>query len=166
MKAWAGVAAFLWAGACWAQSGGRGGGEPGKPVEVPKCDLKKLDKGKFCETCVKLREKEELQDGWTCKDCTKKVKECEVCIKDYWECSKCKSVAFKEGHCAADCCKADKVKLEKKTSKCRVIYRCKGTCMATFETKKKCDNKECSGKGKDFEKSCEESGRPPHVKNK
>jgi|GEM_PF-4867354 len=163
MKFVAGAMTFLWAGAVWAQ-GGRGGGEPVKPVEQPKCDLKKIEKGKYCETCAKLREKEELKDGWNCKDCSNKVKECELCIKEYWECPKCKATAFKEGVCAADGCKSEKVKLEKRFSKCRVLFRCKGTCMATSDTKKKCDNKECSAKGKEFEKSCEESGRPPHVK--
>ena len=165
MKLLAGVVTFLWAGACWAQ--GRGGGEPGKQPEQPKCDLKKLEKGKYCETCGKLCEKEDLQeDAWTCKACAQRVKVCDVCVKEYWECPECKGTAFKEGTCATEGCKSKRIKLEKKLSKARMIWRCRGTCMQIADAKKSCGNPECSHKGKDYEYTCSESGRPPHVKAK
>jgi hypothetical protein len=149
--------------------GDRGGGEDNKPKgEAPKCDLKKTEKGKFCETCVKLRAPEDLgSDYWTCKECSTRAKECDVCVKEVWECPECRENTYaKEGTCTKDSCKSKKPKLEKKFDKARVYFKCKGTCMQTALEKKRCLNQECSGKGKDYERTCDKSGSHPHLAKK
>lgn len=158
--------ALICAGAVWAQE--RGGGTSGSNAEQPKCDLEKIEKGKgrWCETCRKLRAKEELQDNWVCKECTQRVKECDVCVKTGWHCPKCGKWFAKEGTCTSDDCKADPPKLEKEEVRCRVIFKCKGSCMQIEMAPKKCPQKECSARGKDYEKTCDNSGQPPHLKKK
>jgi hypothetical protein len=160
------ILAFVCAGAVGAQE--RGGGETSKGVEQPKCDLQKVEKskGRWCETCLKLRDKEQLEEGWVCRECKTRCKECDVCFKEGFQCPKCSQWSLKEGTCAGIDCKESKPKLEKKDSRCRVIYKCKGSCMLVEMAPKKCPQKECSARGKDFERTCEMSGQPPHLKKK
>lgn len=160
------VLAFVLAGFVSAQE--RDGGGGGVAPEQAKCDLAKLEKGKgrWCETCRKLRGKDELDDNWVCKECKERVKECDVCLKEGWQCPTCTMWWMKEGSCQGPDCKEAKTKLEKKESRCRVIYKCKGSCMTVEMAPKKCPQKECSARGKDFEKTCERSGQAPHIGKK
>lgn len=58
--------------------------ERGAGAKSNDCDLKTLEKGKYCAKCDKLLEKDDCDKDGKCKTCSEKPVEVEVCVKKFY----------------------------------------------------------------------------------
>ena len=128
-------------------------GDKKDPAE-PKCDLAVLKHVQRCGGCGSDIDGSECKCGKS-KDCKCKArqkKDQEECIKVYYECTECQNQQFRPGKC-----EKDGKKVEEKTDKADVIFVCEN-CGARAKKAGSCEK--CKGK---LIKTCEKSGRFPHV---
>ena len=125
-----------------------------------KCDVATVEKASYCEKCKHVLDKDKLNDKGECKHCKVAAKEIDVCVKKSYECAHCKVVSTEPGKCEK--CQKD---LTEEISKCPVVYRCP-KCKYTAAEAGKCAANCCKDKDVELEKSCEKSGKAPHVAKK
>lgn len=154
------------------------------------CDLAKIEKAYWCETCSEVRVKADLASNKTyyvCEDCgatqnkagkcpdcdvelVKKTSGADVCGSCYEKpvaCEACVKECWSCPSCEAMEAKSGKcedceVDRVKKVSRALVRYEC-AECGASSLTAGSCEGEDCSAKGKALSKVCTASGEFPHV---
>lgn len=76
--------------------------------EKSRCDLKTTEKGRYCAGCASILEKKDLRANGDRVRCGKASESAEICVKEYWQCSRCKKCARKNEKfmCKHASCKA------------------------------------------------------------
>ena len=134
------------------------------PYERPKplkCDLKKITKEYWCQTCYAFPKADDLDKKNVHKNCKKECRKIEVCVKIIYKCGKCYSTWPKPGTCKTPKCGA---KMEKSEDKARIVFKCTGNCAYMSEKAGKCSSQGCNKKGGRLSRACEKDGQAPHVK--
>ena len=133
----------------------------GGKAAATECDLKTVEKAKWCEKCDKVLGASDIdKDGKHKGDCNGKAKDIELCIKKHFCCEQCGVDVNKAGTCP--CGK----KFEEKNESCKVIYictGCEGRSPVAADIKHDEDKHKESKKAKAAKRTCEESGNGRHV---
>lgn len=122
------------------------------------CDMRRVERGYWCEKCDKTFEKDKLIVG-KCPVCATKAKVIEMCVKKTYQC--CAKNYAKAGNCAV--CKKP---VPEKVDKCRILYRC-DACLNQHpiegELKHDLDRDKAATRGAKVERRCERNGTAPHT---
>lgn len=122
--------------------------------DVKPCDLKKVEKAPYCETCDAIDPK--LNDEGACASCDGAIAKIDVCVKTYFVCAGCDHKMAEE----KACCEGKK--FEKAVAKCRIVFRCEGCGSAGEADGADCWDEECNKAGKKVKRTCADTGHWPH----
>ena len=127
------------------------------------CPLSTLRKEPWCGKCQRWKRREDLDyRKKQCKLCESKVERIEVCVREYYHCPTCNKRGFKSGRCVGFTC--ERKPMAKKSSFARTFHQCPGNCKRKGDSAQKCGLQSCSNRNGRFRKTCEYSGRFPHIK--